>query len=222
MKLTIVYHVAHMGHWEEVVAEMYPKLQQIDADLYITCVGGAKHANWYRETFPENGIQQRSVEHCGGLKLYETPGMHKVQELSKSERYDAILYCHTKGVSAPHDQSRQKWRRLMSKYVIEDWKNCVALLELGYDAVGVNWRVMPPISHFSGTFWWASTEYLKTLAPFGAYYNKPVWHIQDPINERRLACEFWISSGPNKPKIMSLHGSNIDFCRPSYWATIAI
>ena len=77
--------------------------------------------------------------------------------------------------------------------------------------VGVNWRNCPPIAHFSGNFWWARGDYLRSLAPFEPYYRNPRYP-SDWDDGLRLGCEFWISSAPRPPRIKSLVCSDVDFC----------
>jgi hypothetical protein len=127
-----------------------------------------------------------------------------------------VLYLHSKGVSNPADETKGKWRRLMMRELVEKWEDCAIQLPY-YDIIGVNWREMPPISHFCGNFWYASTKYVRTLADFEYYYDHPHYQIWDAVHNKRLGCEFWISSSPNEPRMLSLAYSNVDFCNPEFW-----
>jgi len=51
----------------------------------------------------------------------------------------------------------------MTEGVVSHWRECVEFLN-EYDAVGCRWR-RDPWRHFSGNFWWATSEYLSSLAP---------------------------------------------------------
>ena len=86
-----------------------------------------------------------------------------------------------------------------------------------YDAVGVDWREMPPVSHFCGNFWYASTRYLRTLADFRSYYDHPRYALWDAADAKRGGCEFWISSGPSPPNVRSLVCRDEDLCSPEFW-----
>ena len=50
----------------------------------------------------------------------------------------------------------------MSWGVIKNWRKCIDALNVGYDVAGVNYFTKPA-KHFSGNFWWANSEYIKTL-----------------------------------------------------------
>ncbi len=92
----------------------------------------------------------------GWEQVTHTAIVKDLQEPSK------VLYAHTKG-AANHDHDQDTWRREMTDGTIYHWKECIALLDQ-YDAVGCRWQ-RHPWRHFSGTFWWATSSYLSTLAP---------------------------------------------------------
>ena len=52
--------------------------------------------------------------------------------------FDAVLYAHSKGISEPNRWNKV-WRRSMALALVDDWRNCVTLLEGGLDAVGCHW-----------------------------------------------------------------------------------
>lgn len=79
-----------------------------------------------------------------------------------------ILYAHTKG-AANHRHDQDNWRREMTAGTIYHWRECVDLLDK-YDAVGCRFR-KDPFRHYSGTFWWATSDYLRTLAPISYVYR---------------------------------------------------
>lgn len=111
-----------------------------------------------------------------------------------------ILYTHTKGAANPSGFN-DMWRRSMTSVVVADWRECVAALGAGCDAVGSHWlkqpgdvlpdRLKQPIGDwpcFGGNFWWATSAYLRTL-PSLSY-------------ESRYDAEAWV--GQNSPKVMDL------------------
>ena len=122
-----------------------------------------------------------------------------------------IFYIHTKGVShnsgEGEDGNQRDWRKLMEHYIIDRWKTCIDELEKN-DVAGINWhlgegymkasarnaggtKVTP---HFSGNFWWATTDYIKRLP------------ILFPLNSK-YKCEFWI--GKAFPKVAELWHTGI-------------
>ena len=104
----------------------------------------------------------------------------------------------------------------MMKELVENWEMCLLKI-LDYDIIGVNWRDMGDMSHYCGNFWYASTSYIRQLEDFNHYYENPRYYVWDAVNDKRLGCEFWIGSGSRRPKLLSLHCRNVDFCDQNYW-----
>ena len=104
----------------------------------------------------------------------------------------------------------------MMKELVDNWEYCIQQLSK-YDVIGVNWRDMPPTSHFCGNFWYSSTRYLRKLADFRFYYDHPRYRVYNPVYDKRLGCEFWIGSGSVVPQILSVYCRNVDFCNYNYW-----
>lgn len=83
------------------------------------------------------------------------------------ERYNhniPVLYLHTKGITQIHPIIKRNvnlWTRYMEYWNIGRWKENLKLLKehdtLGGLYVGGN------ISHYQGNFWWANSDFLKTL-----------------------------------------------------------
>jgi len=90
-----------------------------------------------------------------------------------------VLYCHTKGAANP-DGLREGWRRDMTRRVVNQWRDCVPLLDY-VDAVGPYWLAKEEgndgYPYFSGNFWWATTTWLATLSrPHSAHrFESEVW-----------------------------------------------
>lgn len=109
-----------------------------------------------------------------------------------------VLYHHTKGVSTPNQADN--WRRRMEKHCVWEWQKCVAELDKGFDACGCHWLTPERHGHtirkpfFGGTFFWSTTEYLKTLPPL----PPPTW-------ENRYEAEMWIGTGPRRARVTDWH-----------------
>ena len=90
-----------------------------------------------------------------------------------------------------------------------------------YDCVGTEWinesKLFDPDlkdykfeinPHYSGNFWWADTNYIKTLSNVldrSLYYDEK---FTEQFDGHRFCYEIWISS--NKPKVRSIHYSAVD------------
>lgn len=215
-RITVFYHVACMGNWYDVFKE---QMQQLSSNrfnkIHLSVLGSQEELQHIESVLKKMQIKVLTLLFNEDLRNFEAPALHAIQEHAK--KYNGyVLYLHSKGVSNPADESKAKWRRLMMKELVENWENCMMQL-LNYDVIGVNWRDMPPISHFCGNFWYASTAYLRKLADFKNYYEKPLYKIWDRINDKRLGCEFWIGSGSTSPKVLSLFCRNVDFCNHTFW-----
>lgn len=215
-QVKVFYHLACMGNWKEVFTEQFILLKDYNF-LWIDCtvLGTAEDLQFVYSFFEEIQINATVIFISPELALFEKPAFIAMQEYAN--QYDGyVLYLHSKGVSNPADTTKAKWRRLMMHELVVNWQNCISQLPQ-YDAIGVNWREMPPVSHFCGNFWYASTQYLRKLPDFNKYYDNPRYRISDQINSKRLGCEFWIGSYAVKPKILSLAYRNVDFCNAGFW-----
>jgi hypothetical protein len=111
--------------------------------------------------------------------------------LKKANEYSSntpMLYLHTKGLSYTHPimkRNVEAWVRYLDLFVINKWEECVKALEEN-DAAGGLYVYQDP-KHFSGNFWWANSEYLKTLPRLNSHN----------INQYNRG-EFWILSNTDK------------------------
>lgn len=82
-----------------------------------------------------------------------------------------ILYFHSKGITSilkhyKKDEMHllrnyQYWRYYLNWGVLENWKECVNSLD-SHDVAGVNYFTYPA-KHFSGAFWWTTSDWIKKL-----------------------------------------------------------
>ena len=110
----------------------------------------------------------------------------------KFENNKPILYMHTKGVTYDHpilDKNVKAWVRYLDLYTIGHWKECIEALE-SYNTSGGFYNP-EPMKHYSGNFWWANSDYIKTLPSLDKDNIKPL--------ERG---EFWICSQSDKNKLI--------------------
>lgn len=118
-----------------------------------------------------------------------------------------VLYFHAKGCTHPPgdrygDGVSGPWRQTMMQYLVEHWKMCVSDLESGYESVGCHFmRGMCDGTQniWAGNFWWATSDYLKTV---------PSIFLRDRIKvsgiaaaESRYESEVWIGNGKRLPRV---------------------
>lgn len=218
-QVCVFYHLACLPGWREVFEEQMTILADAGFRSIDLSVLGAPDVSEVLAVCQELAIEARPIFQSPELALFETPCLRAIEAYAR-EHSGYVLYLHSKGVSNPADETKRRWREVMMTELVEEWE--ARMLELPhYDAIGVNWMDMSPISHFSGNFWYASTRYLRTLADFQTYYEHPRYQIWDAINDKRLGCEFWIGSGSAPPNILSLAYRNVNFCEPGFWAVRA-
>lgn len=143
-------------------------------------------------------------DHSQNEGLFEGATLHLLWEQVKAY-HDAggprvpVLYHHAKG-SASENLCVQEWRELMTYFCVERWQGAASIILSGYDACGVNWRPYGEHPHFSGNFWWASSDYIASLPdPLSPHYYKAE-------GDCRMRYEFWIGLG-NLQAVVSLHES---------------
>lgn len=102
------------------------------------------------------------------LEVGENETINFLHQKSKELHDSKFWYIHTKGASYHFKHKRKKacyyWRKYMEFFIIENWKKCVEALD-NHDVCGVQWCETSQLNkkHFSGNFWWATTNYLMSL-----------------------------------------------------------
>lgn len=88
-----------------------------------------------------------------------------------------IGYIHSKGITShlkddDYGQQRYKlWRQFLNWGVIENWEKCINALDT-HDIAGANYFDYPA-KHYSGNFWWATSDYIRRLPdPSTTYWWK--------------------------------------------------
>jgi hypothetical protein len=164
-RIAVFYHVAQMGSWEAVDAEIMRALRMSGL---LSCAG----------------IFVRNV--CSDVSLFEFPTIEMMRGFAASADC-AVLYLHTKGVTNPSPQS-DDWRACMLYWMVTRWRECVERLR-DHDAVGIN-VIDTPLLHFQGNFWWATTAHIRKLGPPYALSFR-----QTALNQfERHKAEFWVLS----------------------------
>jgi GR25 family glycosyltransferase involved in LPS biosynthesis len=158
--------------------------------VYIINIGDRVDEDKYGSEFIIKNISSN-------VKLYELETLNIIRDFSANTPNSNILYLHTKGVihSVNNEVPPQieDWKDMMLYHLLNKNKQCTDLLKR-YDMVGCNMHEATGCTskHFSGNFWWATTNHLKKLDKFTNF------------NDRHLA-EWWLFTKGGKP--YSLHQS---------------
>ena len=138
-------------------------------------------------------------------QLYEIPTLQKMSYFASDNPNCNILYLHTKGIShmksTPRYNNINDWINMMTYFLVEKHTACLVKLTRGFDTVGCNYYDQHDgiPNHYSGNFWWSSTNYLSTLS-------------FDVTN--KTDTEMWLCK--NRPKYYSCHQSPIDHYMSAY------
>jgi GR25 family glycosyltransferase involved in LPS biosynthesis len=128
--------------------------------------------------------------------------LHKFCALNPDKE---ILYLHTKGISYKVDdptgirKNVDDWRNVLMYFMLDKHAACHQILQ-NYDVAGCNYLTSPE-HHFSGNFWWATSNYINTLPV--------IYEVHKPNS-----AEFWLLAH-DKVRIYELHHSNKNHYRES-------
>jgi hypothetical protein len=115
-----------------------------------------------------------------------------------------VFWFHAKGsCHPPGDPLRTAWRECSMRHLVRDWRQCVADLHHGYDAVGTHWMyppATPPGQYiFAGNFWYARASFLKTLPSI--MERARIKESGIDALESRYEAEVFLCNGPRLPTV---------------------
>jgi hypothetical protein len=188
------WHIGALGDWRSIVREQYRKLRAsglYDAtdEIVVGFIGGKTLR--HELDVPIVGDPKFKVFATDDVTDFEFPTLARLWQAAQEQRAPYLCYYfHTKGASYQGD-SRQRaakaWREYMEFFNLERWRDCVAALER-YETCGV--ELQCEASHYSGNFWWATSEYIRKL-PDG-------WQYWKANRTDRLAAENYVClASPN-------------------------
>jgi hypothetical protein len=180
-QIKIFWHVNELAGWHNVMDQQWDLINSSglrDAAIEINiCINGQPwtFTDWLqsKNTNDPNGkLKLVSVNKDAAFHEYPTLNYLHNQSISADAPFYAC-YIHLKGLLRWGDPNVDDWREFMNYYTIERWKDNVAALDTGVQAVGTNYNTTP-WNHFAGNFWWANSDYIKTL--------DPLMHPEDKLN----------------------------------------
>lgn len=224
-------HIATMGDWRHILGEHLSVIQE--SGLYNACqqIDLCKVG---KETLREHAWASEDPD----LGNFEYPTLARLYEQS-AIRKGISFYSHLKGVSkttehwAEHkdfyksfaglttleslQHNERLWRKYMEYFIFSKYKDCIDALD-AHDICGVHWRDKP-FPHFSGNFWWARNDYIRTLR-HPTEFRKMHEDYRDEMGSNRSIAEFWIGSG--RPRVAVLYNNAMNLyhegIKPSTYA----
>lgn len=193
-KIHHFYHIYASGMWETPAVEHVRALNESGLMSQISTfnfglVGKREDQDrvekFLEENFPTINIVARAEEG------FEQETMDAIYDYAK-DHTGYVLYAHTKNAMNLNDL-HVKWRKSMTYFTVMRWKECIELMDDGYNAVGSHYLKITPEAlvqefgydksyHglFAGTFWWTDLEYIKKFPKVG--------------RNSRFDAEYWISN----------------------------
>lgn len=223
--IEIVYHIATLNHWEEIVQEQLQTLESTQLGnaaerITITVVG--PEFKRVTEIAQKTSFASKVdlIHSSEDPRFCEFPGIERVQEIAVEKPDSNIFYLHSKGVTyQDSDKARnvRSWRRYMEYFTIEKWEECVEILKTA-NTCGVEWlncqhtssqKIEKP-GMFAGNFWWARADYLRTCPLMKGTHLGSDWCFK-----HRFDCEIFITTG-QKPEPFSFHQSCVNLYQFNY------
>ena len=211
---TLFFHVAAVAERHQQVFDRL--MERIVGSPLVDCLDAA-HVNIVGTgSLDVTAVEPQLnivVHRNGEPDDFEFGTLELVHDFTRQRRGENVLYIHSKGVSKsdPTDfEAGVRWADLMATRLVGRFQECLDFLQCGYDTVGMDWansyEGRPVPLHYSGNFWWASTDYLRQLPAISQIRTKPI-----AFKSLRHNAEFWIGIG--KPRAASLcHFEGTAFC----------
>jgi len=181
----------------------------LDAATEIHCGvnGGAESESIARELLPPHAV----IQYHGLDSRNENSTIVMLEQWLPLHDDWYVLYLHSKGATHPEGNDHStRWRDCMMRHAVHNWRLCVADLDAGYEAVGSHWmtgdQTPPGQSIFAGNFFWASSDFLRTLPSIQERDRiklSGLWSL-----DSRYESEVWLGNGPRLPKVKDYHGPN--------------
>ena len=183
--LRVWYHAACMGNYRDVIREHAAVFSALDLCPTACVLGDSDGLKFVESIWPVAYHGERFGE-------FETPTLQRLWEDCRANPTGAVMYVHSKGVSAPTDPVKAAWRRLMTRHVVGRWRENLDKLAIA-DILGVDWQQSASYPHFQGNFWMARADWIARLdsptehrARGGPWIAGQMWD--------RMHAEMWVGS----------------------------
>jgi hypothetical protein len=195
----------HSCHIEKYGTERLDYL--IEKILTTNCIDDLEKViinNIGEPLYKNYGDKIEIINYSEDITINEKATLNKIIEFSQNNDEYYILYIHTKGLTI-NDKIKWipiknvlDWIDMMLYFNIERRDLCTKILDNSFDTVGCNYISPKGYSpHYSGNFWWANSNYLKTLEK-----------IPENIVTSNNSTEFLLFT--KSPRFYNLHSSCLD------------
>lgn len=183
MKSYIFYHLTPLNDYYERFLKTFSKVEKSGllgkVDKFFVFLNGEVDEN---VSFHDKICAIKNALHPN-----ESVTINSLRDFCVKNENCNILYLHCKGVTKPDNQNINCWIDLMEYFLIEKHSQCIDDLRK-YDAAGVNAGGSP--LHFSGNFWWASSNYISKLGKCPDSYYAPEMWVLSKSSQEKVKCYF--------------------------------
>ena len=214
MQVELFYHLANFPGWEALTHQqigrviysgLWARANRIHFQLHYepTAFG-----DWLKDTpymqdprvtysiFHQSAEQHYKPSYRPLGECYSIIELHEYVSTQQDRR--AIFRFSNKGAPHLEKETRDtalKWNQYLEYWNIDKWQLCLAAIEAGFDTAGANWHVPgDPTGHWSGTWWWASSDYLRRLPRLAQPHTVGMQNQLGGFTPRHDA-EVWIGQG---------------------------
>jgi hypothetical protein len=196
MKIVGFFHICQKQGWERSFDMIFNSIKNYGlydntSEIYFIII------NDYGTIIDNERFHLPKIKaiYGGHSSAYERATLRYMHYYATNSEACNLWYAHSKGVNhfgTVNETRIIDWVLYMCYFNFENWGNVIKNLQ-NYQVCGCNYSKEPQ-PHFSGNFWWAQSEYIKTL-PF-------------EIGIESIDPEIWLFK--SNPSYKSLFDSNID------------
>lgn len=210
MKIAVFYLIGQYESWwnQDFYQPQILRLQQSGLADHIDHF--EIHVAGGHEPLPMMLPETRRITYHRDLEQAENQAMRDLWRYAQDNPGHRVLWFHSIGLSHHREPDRQRkraWGEFLTFCNIDLWRQCQELLNF-YDCVGADYinyasfgvphtRMWAP--HYSGNFWWATTNYVRGLDPC---------YLDQEVPWQRYLGELWI--GSNDPRAFMIYRSAIN------------
>lgn len=223
MKILGFFHMSQTNNWANIVPGQWSTFKEsglYDASDKIYVIHNGVTDPDKAPELPDNLLDEIKndpkviYEAINSRYSFEFPTLCLLQKIAKESKEPFYAYYfHSKGAATANHMIKNPaywWMKYLMHYNITKWQQCIDKLEEKYEACGVEWRTVP-LKHFSGNFWWATSEYIKKLPDCEDWWQK---HKHD-----RVMAEMFV--GLADPKYYCFKNTHQNLylysCTPEQW-----
>lgn len=172
--------------------------------IFVNNVGNHINTAMFESVSPKIQI----TNYCSDPSIFENCTLRQMHFFSQLNPDYKILYLHTKGVTYTPDHwaapGVKDWNDFMLYCLVHHVSSCLQMLDhvqvVGCDYRNVNWNRERNPTHFSGNFWWARSDYIR---------SQSIYELA-----KKADAEWWLFKG--NPTFINIHNCPYGHCENRY------